>query len=163
MNIVYSHLTPNIDTFAPNWTVQSTAGSDWTLHQIAPYIGRMKTTMARSLIEQYTKPGDLVIDPFCGCGVIALEAATRMRNIYAGDLNPYAVLLTKAKLHPPESLEDAEEKLKIAWKLSLKRFKSQDLRKVPKWVRNFFHPETLKTALAFRDICMERDEYFLMA
>ena len=163
MNTLYPKLNSTNNTFTPNWSAELTTSNDWTLHQIAPYIGRMKTTMARSLIERYTKPGDLVADPFCGCGVIALEAASRRRNIYAGDWNPYAIILTRAKLHPPKNLEEAERKLKIVWKLSLKKLKYQDLRKTPRWVRKFFHPDTLRSALAFRDICMEQDEYFLMA
>ena len=39
----------------------------------------------------------------------------------------------------------------------------QDLRTVPVWVRRFFHPETLRSALAFRDTCIERRDEFLLA
>jgi len=38
----------------------------------------------------------------------------------------------------------------------------QDLRKVPRWVRKFFHAETLRSALAFRDACVERRDEFLL-
>ena len=39
----------------------------------------------------------------------------------------------------------------------------QDLRSVPQWVRKFFHPRTLREALAFRDACVEREDHFLLA
>src|SRR5712691_7897052 len=72
------------------WSSKSTVKEDWTFHQLAPYIGRMKTSMARSLVLHWTRPGDLVIDPFCGCGVVALEASAHGRRVIVGDWNPYA-------------------------------------------------------------------------
>jgi len=147
----------------PIWSSESTAANDWTFHQIAPYIGRMKTSMARSLVQNRSRRGDLIVDPFCGCGVVALEAAANGRRVIAGDWNPYAVLLTRAKLFPTPSLRVAERRLHKMWKLSRERFGEQDLRTVPRWVRRFFHPETLRRALAFRDACVDRGDDFLLA
>jgi DNA methylase len=147
----------------PAWSADATAARDWTFHQIAPYIGRMKTSMARALIEDATRKGDLVIDPFCGCGAVALEAAANGRRVVAGDWNPYAVLLTQAKLFPPVTYTVAQSRLEEVWKLSHRRIKYQDLRTVPPWVRRFFHPETLRNALAVRDACMELNDSFLLA
>lgn len=147
----------------PIWSAKSTVANDCTLHQIAPYIGRMKTSMARSLVLNWTHRGDLVVDPFCGCGVVALEAASNGREVVAGDWNPYAVLLSRAKLFPPASLRAAERRLRDMWKLSRERFGEQDLRSVPPWVRQFFHPKTLRSALSFRDACVECGDDFLLA
>lgn len=147
----------------PIWSSETTVANDWTFHQISPYIGRMKTSMARSLIQNRTHRGDLIVDPFCGCGAVALEAAANGRRVVAGDWNPYAVLLTRAKLFPPANLRAAERRLRDIWKLSRERFGEQDLRTVPPWVRRFFHPKTLRSALAFRDACVELAEDFLLA
>ena len=147
----------------PGWTSESTVATDCTLHQIAPYIGRMKTSIARFLIESQTEPSDLIVDPFCGCGSIALEAALANRRVVAGDWNSYAVLLTRAKLFPPTSLSEAERSLKKTWKLSRALLRQQDLRRVPLWIRQFFHPETLRNALAFRDACIQSGNDFLLA
>ena len=103
------------------------------------------------------------MDPFCGCGVVALEAAGNGRHVVAGDWNPYAVLLTRAKLFPPRDQETAESRLQRAWNLSRERVGKQDLRTVPQWVRRFFHPETLRNALAFRDVCLYLGDEFLLA
>ena len=119
--------------------------------------------MARSLIQSQTRPGDLIVDPFSGCGVVALEAAIANRRIIAGDWNPYAVLLSRAKLFSPSNVKVAESRLRATWKLSRARLNDQDLRTVPLWVRRFFHPETLRSALAFRDACVERNDDFLLA
>ena len=123
----------------------------------------MKTSMARSLVLDWTHEGDLVVDPFCGCGVIALEAAAHGRRVAAGDWNPYAVLLTRAKLFAPADLRAAERRLGHAWRLSRELMCMQDLRDVPSWVCRFFHPETLRNALAFRDACVQRRDDFLLA
>ncbi len=123
----------------------------------------MKTTIARHLIEQYTHEGDIVIDPYCGSGVVPLEAVTRNRHVIAGDTNPYGVLLTRAKLFPPASKDAALKHLEERWAGAICRLKQQDLRTVPSWVRRFFHPETLREALAFRDECFEKHDWFLLA
>lgn len=147
----------------PAWSSDCTVATDCTLHQIAPYIGRMKTSMARALVLERTRPGDLVVDPFCGCGVVALEAAANGRRVAAGDWNPYAVLLTRAKLFPPASLRFAERRLHKTWCLSRELLAEQDLSLVPMWVQRFFHPETLRSALAFREACLQRRDEFLLA
>jgi len=154
----------SLDASRPtHWGTESTVVRDWSLQQIAPYIGRIKTTMARSLIYETTQPGDLLIDPFCGCGIIPYEAAVMGRRVLAGDWNPYAVVLTKAKLFAPNSFEEALNRLTQLWLHSREHLKKQDLRSVPLWVRAFFHNETLRSALAFRDSCHEFKDTFLLA
>jgi len=145
------------------WTSASTTSSDCTFHQLAPYIGRIKTTIARYLIDRYTAPGDLVMDPFCGSGVIPLEAAISGRRVIASDINPYGVLLTRAKLLGPSQQEDAIERLHSSWRSALRRRSKQDLRQVPQWVRCFFHTETLRHTLALRDELISREDWFLLA
>lgn len=137
--------------------------TDYTVQQLAPYIGRMKTSMARSLVLHYTEDGGLVVDPFCGSGVVALEASAAGRRVIAGDWNPYAVLLTRAKLFAPRNLDRAILQLNTIWARSRKKLPDQDLRRVPRWVRDFFHPDTLRSALAFRDACVEGQNHFLLA
>jgi D12 class N6 adenine-specific DNA methyltransferase len=149
--------------FEPAWSAASTTAADSTFHQLAPYIGRMKTSMARSLVSDHSRKGDLIVDPFAGCGVVALEAAASGRHVLAGDWNPYAVVLTRAKLFPPPSLMAAERRLRATWTLSRKKIVKQDLRTVPRWIRKFFHGETLRSALAFRDACIARQDFFLLA
>ncbi len=35
-----------------------------SLHQLAPYVGKLKSGMVRVLLENYSQPGDTVLDPF---------------------------------------------------------------------------------------------------
>lgn len=119
--------------------------------------------MARSLIERFTSPGDVVVDPFAGSGVIPFEAALLGRRTVATDTNPYGVLLTRAKFSAPADCDTALARFEIRWKRAQRRIRKQDLRKVPDWVRKFFHPETLRKALALRDELVEESDSFLLA
>ncbi len=47
-----------------------------------------------------------VLDPFCGGGSIPLEAQRLGLQVYAGDLNPVAVLITKALIEIPPRFAD---------------------------------------------------------
>jgi hypothetical protein len=68
----------------------STAPSHWaepfmhqecSLHQLSPYIGKLKSSIAQGLIRKYSKPGELVADMFCGSGTVPLEAKLRLLGL----------------------------------------------------------------------------------
>lgn len=143
------------------------AGSAWhtesTFHQLSPYIGKTKSSMAASLVSQFTAEGELVYDPFAGSGTFALEAWLAGRHVLANDLSPYASLLTRAKLFPYRCVNAALADIDgLAPRVREVR-RSIDLRKVPAWVRRFFHPETLREALAWAIVLRERRRWFLLA
>ena len=71
--------------------------------------------------------------------------------------------LRELKLFAPATLSAAEFRLERVWEASRDRVRYQDLRRVPVWIRRFFHPETLRNALAFRDECVEKKDDFLLA
>jgi SAM-dependent methyltransferase len=143
------------------WSASPSAAES-RLHQIAPYIGKLKPVIARELISRFTAPGDLVLDCFAGSGTVPLEALLLGRRVIALDRSPYAVTLTRAKLEAPRTTEAAvaivEERLRAAAARPV-----YDLDAVPAWVREFFHPETLQEALRFADECIAQDDQFLLA
>ena len=77
------------------------ANTECSLHQLSPYIGKIKSTIAGELVERYSEPGDLVVDPFAGAGTIPFEAAPRSRRTLGADIRLCARILSKAKLCPP--------------------------------------------------------------
>jgi len=123
----------------------------------------MKSTMARSLVEQFSKPGDTIYDPFCGAGTVALEAWMAGRAVLAGDLSPYAWVLSKAKLQPPRSLSDAVSRFDRSWAVAKGERDRIDLRRVPKWVRQFYNRETLRETLALGNVLLRRREWYVLA
>lgn len=47
--------------------------------------------------SHFSKPDDIVLDPFCGSGTVLVEAKLSGRNSFGVDINPLARLLTKVK------------------------------------------------------------------
>jgi hypothetical protein len=133
-----------------------------TLHQLSPYIGKIKSTIAASLLRTFSQPGDLVYDPFSGSGTVPLEAWLAGRRVLANDLSPYAWTLTQAKLFPYPNLRMALSELETVSQRVESLTPTIDLRAVPKYVRAFFHPETLREVVAWAQVLKERKSYFLL-
>jgi len=132
------------------------------LHQLSPYIGKIKSSIAADLVSDYSRKGDWIVDPFAGAGTIPLEAAMAGRRVFAADISPYARILSTAKLSPPRSLKialsEADSLLRTAQELP-----KPDLRGVPGWIRRFFHPDTLRETLQFAAVCRDPGREFFMA
>jgi len=123
-----------------------------TLQQLSPYVGKMKSAMARVLITLYSKPGDIVLDPFSGSAVLT------GRRAWANDLSPYAYVLTRGKLEAPGRRKVAIERAKALIDAVEGDAPSVDLTVIPEWVREFFHPDTLREILtAFRTLRQQED------
>lgn len=148
-------------TDAPeHWAAPSDATYS-SLHQLSPYIGKLKPNIARELISSYTQPGQLIVDPFCGSGTVPLEAFLAGRHVIASDANPYAFVLTKAKLGPPASLATALNQLEKVYAKSIHR-SEESFNNAPDWVRSFFHPQSFMELLKFADECIAGRNWFLL-
>jgi len=67
----------------------------WATHE-GSYRGNWSPYIPRNLILHYTKPGDLVLDPFVGGGTTAIEAKLLGRPCIALDINEGALQQTRA-------------------------------------------------------------------
>lgn len=74
-------------------------------HSICPYFAMFPEDFVRKYILAWTKPNDLVLDPFCGRGTTILEGLLNGRQAIGCDLNPVAVCLSKAKSNPPRLID----------------------------------------------------------
>lgn len=147
---------------APVHWASSCTHRECTLHQLSPYIGKLKSTIARDLIDRYSKPGDLVVDMFCGAGTIPLEAAILGRRVFASDASEYAVTLTKGKLYAPPRLDIALTEIETTIG-RVDALPLPDLQDVPAWVQSFFHPCTLRETLRILKHLRERRNHFLVS
>ncbi len=138
-------------------------GKESTLQQLSPYVGKMKSGMASVLVQLYSQPGEVVLDPFSGSGVVPLEALLAGREAWANDLSPYAYVLTRGKMEAPASLSEALHRAEEVLAEVERMAPQVDLENVPEWVREFFHPDTLREVLAAFRILQAREDYFLMA
>ncbi|MDO4343264.1 MAG: DNA methyltransferase [Eubacteriales bacterium] len=71
-------------------------GHPW--HSLCSYHGKLKPAIAHFLVEQFTEPGDIIVDPLSGVGTIPLEACLQNRIGIGNDLSELAFCVTKAKV-----------------------------------------------------------------
>lgn len=57
---------------------------------VHPYFTRRPANVVREYIQRYSQKGDVVLDPFGGTGVTAIEAFLLGRKAIHNDLNPFA-------------------------------------------------------------------------
>jgi len=78
-------------------------------HGYHRYPAKFIPQIVSRLAEKYTKEGDLIVDPFGGCGTTLVESKVMGRPSVGVDINPVAVLITKAKITPidPQKIEKA--------------------------------------------------------
>jgi len=83
----------------------SFAPSDHTppLRLLPDAFPRLPPAVARAVIETYTQPGDVILDPFC-IGTSVIESALALdRKIIAASFNPINLLAIEATLFPGEA------------------------------------------------------------
>jgi len=68
------------------------------LSKLHKYWARKPWFVIEKYISRYSNEKDLVIDPFCGSGLMGLEAAIQHRNFIGYDLNPIAAFLANNTL-----------------------------------------------------------------
>lgn len=67
-------------------------------HQHYKYPARFSPTFVAAVIEAFSTPGDLILDPYMGGGTTIVEAMAANRRAVGCDLNSLAVFVTKAKI-----------------------------------------------------------------
>lgn len=75
----------------------SRAQTLWGPHGYHRYPAKFIPQLARRIIDEYSEPGMLVADPFAGSGTAGVEALRSGRRAWLGDINPVAVLISRAK------------------------------------------------------------------
>ncbi len=69
-------------------------------HNFYRYPARFSPRFAATAIECFSKPGDLVLDPYMGGGTTIVEALAKGRRAVGNDLNSLATFITKVKITP---------------------------------------------------------------
>ena len=69
-------------------------------HELYRYPARFYPKFVREVIKSFTKPGDLVLDPFCGGGTTVVEAMALGRRAVGMDINSLAIFLARTKTTP---------------------------------------------------------------
>lgn len=82
------------------------------------YWSRKTWNVVGEFIKTYSKEGDIVLDPFAGSGITAMEALKNKRRVIVCDLNPIATEIIRLTIKPVseislhEAFKRVEEKVK---------------------------------------------------
>jgi len=144
-----------------SWSFSDKTRKDtaYITHGYHRYPAKFIPQIVSRLAEKYTKEGDLVVDPFGGCGTTLVESKVMGRPSIGVDINPVAVLITKAKITPidPKKIEKAF----VAIKTKLDTCDEDIKTKVPEHERidYWFKPEEKrKLAFIFTEISKLKDQ-----
>ncbi len=101
---------------APEWKDQQRLWGH-PFHPMCSYLASFPAALAHAFIARYSRPGDVVLDPFSGRGTTPLQACAEGRIGVGNDLNPFAHLLTAAKVEPATRAQAATRLagLRLAW------------------------------------------------
>jgi len=134
----------------PSWAFSDKTRKDtaYITHGYHRYPAKFIPQIVSRLAEKYTRVGDLVVDPFGGCGTTLVESKVMGRSSIAVDINPVAVLITKAKITPIDPLKIEKEFTTLKDKLEIynknTKIKAPEHERIDYW----FKPEE-KRRLAF--------------
>ena len=78
----------------------STPEGRWA--RLGPYYAMFPISFARKAVLGFSRPGDLVVDPFCGRGTVPYVATLYGRDGVGCDVNPVAWIYATTKTSPPE-------------------------------------------------------------
>ena len=139
----------------PSWSFSDKTRKDTTYisHGYHRYPAKLIPQIVSRLAEKYTRVGDFVVDPFGGCGTTLVESKVMGRPSIAVDINPVAVLITKAKITPIDLVKIEKEFFIL--KNRLEKYSEKTRIKAPKHERidYWFKPEEkIKLAFIFAEI-----------
>jgi SAM-dependent methyltransferase len=136
-----------------------------SLHELSPYLGKMRPELAAWAVDACTSRGDHIYDPFCGSGTVLLEAQSRGRTAVGTDLNPYAILISRAKVNfSRQSLPTCGQDFIEKYLPRVTLLKSEQLpSNLSQELRRMYHPDTLASLLAWIRVLQDEGDDFGLA
>lgn len=113
-------------------------------HIMHKYPSKFIPQIPRWAILEYSKQGDVILDPFSGSGTTAVESMVHGRNAIALDINPVAQLISKVKTTPiePDKLRESYEVL-IDKYINDREVKREEVPNIPN-IEKWFTEESIK-------------------
>jgi len=97
----YDPETDGYNVRAFNQPIETTKAT--AIYNMHVYWSKKPHQAIRQYIRHYTKPGDIVLDPFCGSGGTALSALLDGRKAIAIDRSPAATFIAKNHCTPVDT------------------------------------------------------------
>lgn len=108
-------INPNFLKTDREWSLEKVKRSEtlYATHGYHKYPAKFIPQLVRKVIIKYSRPGEVVLDSFGGCGTTLVEAKLNGRKSIGLDINKVAVLISKAKTIgiKPELLQERNKVL----------------------------------------------------
>ena len=117
------------------------------------YFTKQSWNVVADYIKNYTKPGDLVLDPYGGSGITAVEAMMTNRKAISIDLNPMAVFMVEALIAPVD-----RSKLKEAYNRVMDEYKKNEPiteQQITRALKKYKYPKNFKMPKGSDADCLE--------
>jgi hypothetical protein len=132
-------------------------------HGFHSYAGRMHPSTARTAIAELSKPGQHILDPFCGSGTVLVEAMAAGRVAVGVDASPLAILIAKVR---STLLDEAARERLVLTAQEISEAAAERARKrirptIPAWAsreKERFSPHVALELLGLRELLSETGE-----
>jgi DNA modification methylase len=130
-------------------------------HSMCSYQGKMKPALAHHLVQCFSSPGDIVLDPFSGAGTIPLEACRMGRRGFGLDISRLGHVLTLAKVSKPSTRKLEGLLSDLSGVIEKHKLKATDIEQAAavrfnSSIPDYFHPDTLREVIAARTFFLSR-------
>lgn len=99
---VPGEVTPDtpLESLNLNWRERDLPESQRTkhVHRLHPYLGKFIPQLVEIFLRKYFRPGQTVLDPFCGSGTTLVQANELGIHALGYDVSAFNVLLCRAKM-----------------------------------------------------------------
>lgn len=102
-------------------------------HNFYRYPARFSPEFVRHVITEFSRPEDIILDPFMGGGTAIVEGLASGRFAVGIDLNPLAHFVSGVKTTP---LSSRDRRLILEWSGELKRLEETDAGPAQEWIAN---------------------------
>jgi len=97
--VTLKNINLDILPYNKNWSFANIPNQNYSYatHGYHHYHAKFIPQLAKKIICKYSREGDIILDPFGGCGTTLVEAKLNGRNSIGIDISQIAVLISKAK------------------------------------------------------------------
>ncbi|MDR2754388.1 MAG: type I restriction enzyme HsdR N-terminal domain-containing protein [Planctomycetaceae bacterium] len=106
------------------------------------YFTKQSWNIVKAYILNYSRPGDIILDPFGGSGVTVIEALMEDRQAINVDINPFANFLVESLLIPVNENDLHESFINIQEKYLKQEPKTND--EIKAALKKYPHPKPLR-------------------
>lgn len=118
-------------------------------HALCPYFAMFPEAFVETWVDRLSKPGDVILDPFCGRGTTPFQSILMGRDALACDVNPVAYCITRAKTNAPSASVVRRRVTNLRGQFDGRKW-AGSAKRLPEFFHYAYSPRTLQQLLYMR-------------